>query len=883
MCNRKVLAWCLIGSVGAAAMAGALGRDAPEDQNARVARRGSSRQSSVEIRAAGQRSLRSGDSVTERSLLAPLGEKTAPLSPSPQDGSERDATNDDRADPLLCDQPPEYCQVRGGENANLSNRTNFVIADRFSSAQSGSITEICWWGVYHDPGVGGPCPEPRPDDTFEVKYYADANGLPGALMDSFSQTGGTLTVAEPVDTGETVVDHPEYEYTATHAAVDVQADACYWIEISNSVSDSSNCLWYWEHSYAGDGRIYQDGEPPDGYTLQDVIFDLDDQAFCVGLPLQACQVWPANDDCANSASIADGVIYYFDTTNATTDGDEEPFCAFEIGDDEIARDIWFDYEAVCTGPLYVSLCGSLYDTRLAVYAGDDCPMPQEDPVACNDDYCGPPDEPYQSEVMFPVVTGDPYKIRAGGFSSPYGTAGDVGRLKVRCGEASPYDDCEDVVEIQDLHRGESLAFSGDNEFASNDCDLIAGKQVWIAFNLVEEAMVTVEYCDTSPAFANAGNRLVRGCPCTEVTDKAGCDYVCDASGNSNPFLSWECLPAGEYYYPVLSEPYSEGPYAITVSAYDCDRCTDAPGDCFEAHGTPGCDDPECCSLVCEADPCCCSLGWDQLCVELADPLCGGFAQFCAEATGDCCEAHAPGAGCGEPECCTAVCECSSFCCVVEWDVWCANEGYQGDGCGARLLCGPLCHGCPDGEVTFDQPQDGFVDSRQPHTVDDAANLKGVRLFTVSAPLNITDKSCWSVHETNQNEAMHPDLQPPAGSNTVMALVDDGGGSYTIKLQRAIAHGEVATITYDNTALNGSTVVAATFIYHPADVNNGDHTSNADDISALIESLDGTTPLPNERADVNRDGQQGPADILRLIDLLNGAGAFMPWLDVTVNE
>jgi hypothetical protein len=119
--------------------------------------------------------------------------------------------------------------------------------------------------------------------------------------------------------------------------------------------------------------------------------------------------------------------------------------------------------------------------------------------------------------------------------------------------------------------------------------------------------------------------------------------------------------------------------------------------------------------------------------------------------------------------------------------------------------------------------------------------------------------------------MHPDLAP----NGIAEIVYVGGGSYLITLDRPITHGEITTITYDNTAFGGSTVAASTFTYHPGDVN-GDGTSAPADILSVIDSLNGVTPLPIERCDCDRDGQAAPADILCVIDLLTGAGAFEPW-------
>ncbi len=45
------------------------------------------------------------------------------------------------------------------------------------------------------------------------------------------------------------------------------------------------------------------------------------------------------------------------------------------------------------------------------------------------------------------------------------------------------------------------------------------------------------------------------------------------------------------------------------------------GDCNLAHGAPGCDDVPCCEAVCESDPSCCDLEWDDACATLAIASC----------------------------------------------------------------------------------------------------------------------------------------------------------------------------------------------------------------------------------------------------------------------
>jgi hypothetical protein len=65
---------------------------------------------------------------------------------------------------------------------------------------------------------------------------------------------------------------------------------------------------------------------------------------------------------------------------------------------------------------------------------------------------------------------------------------------------------------------------------------------------------------------------------------------------------------------------------------------------------------------------------------------------------------------------------------------------------------------------------------------------------------------------------------------------------------------------------------------PGDVD-GSGTSNADDVSLLIEHLRGALdpPLPTWQCDVDRSGRCTAADLLRAIDLLNGGDDYDAWL------
>ncbi|MGD2110995.1 MAG: hypothetical protein PVI86_16585, partial [Phycisphaerae bacterium] len=271
-----------------------------------------------------------------------------------------------------CQEPEENCQPRDAWDAWTSDRTEYFVADDFTPAVSGEVTGICWWGIYL--GEENALPPP---DAFEVAYYVDEDGLPGAPVALFSQSAGTLTVEGPTRTYQLLADTDiEYEYKATHAPVPVSAGQCYWVEITNSLTGSRS--WLWEVASTGNGRAVQDGRthaPADGYDERDA--RPADLAFCLDVPLgdpQACRPIPENDACADSLSISEGETF-FDTTGASTDGPDHrclpsaECCIFPLGDHQVHRDVWFHYVAPCSARLTAELCDSPFDTKVAIYEG----------------------------------------------------------------------------------------------------------------------------------------------------------------------------------------------------------------------------------------------------------------------------------------------------------------------------------------------------------------------------------------------------------------------------------------------------------------------------------------------------------------------------------
>lgn len=150
-------------------------------------------------------------------------------------------------------------------------------------------------------------------------------------------------------------------------------------------------------------------------------------------PALGVGVIPSNDNCANARAVGNVTGLAFDTTRATFDGP---------GHYIRGPNLWYCYTATCNGCATVSLQGSSFDTKVAVYEGCDCYPGSEDLIKSNDDFHG-----QQSQVTFPVKNGSRYLIEVGGFSS---TVKGQGTIRISCDAQSSQpanDDCANAKQI----------------------------------------------------------------------------------------------------------------------------------------------------------------------------------------------------------------------------------------------------------------------------------------------------------------------------------------------------------------------------------------------------------------------------------------------------
>ena len=201
-------------------------------------------------------------------------------------------------DEAQCTATPEQCQPRGQFSTALSDGASATVADDFTPAEDGNITSVCLWGAYRD-AEGNDCLH-NEDDAFEVRYYANVNGLPSSLLAGpFLQSDATLSVTGPTLTDELINDiHREYAITMTHEAVPVLAGGCYWLEALNR--RNNGCHWHWEIAeYAPLSYSIVDGDDggsTDGYSFDEL--KSGNMAYCLDGSLgnaTSCRPIPEHD------------------------------------------------------------------------------------------------------------------------------------------------------------------------------------------------------------------------------------------------------------------------------------------------------------------------------------------------------------------------------------------------------------------------------------------------------------------------------------------------------------------------------------------------------------------------------------------------------------
>ncbi len=109
---------------------------------------------------------------------------------------------------------------------------------------------------------------------------------------------------------------------------------------------------------------------------------------------------PLNDDCSQRQG-ASGTVN-FNTTGATTDGVATNNCG------QISNDLWYNYPSLCDGTVTLTLNGTGWTPKVAVYTGSTC-----DNWSAREVVCGL-GSGNQTIVQFPATSGQGFTVRIGG-------------------------------------------------------------------------------------------------------------------------------------------------------------------------------------------------------------------------------------------------------------------------------------------------------------------------------------------------------------------------------------------------------------------------------------------------------------------------------------
>ncbi len=188
--------------------------------------------------------------------------------------------------------PNGNCQIYDGTGqgaqgivaATSDINTGFIVADNFSVANSGNLTEICWYGIYLDFGAGLDC-SPGFGDNFNLALYLDDGaGVPAAAPFYTENIGDLDLNIERQANGDTIggAGLAVYEFTATLATAQaLTAGTCYWIEIENTGQGA--CAWLWATAPPGDAYSMQ--RPAGDPTYANIHQSDFDLSFCIDVAL----------------------------------------------------------------------------------------------------------------------------------------------------------------------------------------------------------------------------------------------------------------------------------------------------------------------------------------------------------------------------------------------------------------------------------------------------------------------------------------------------------------------------------------------------------------------------------------------------------------------
>jgi|GEM_PF-1698335 len=273
----------------------------------------------------------------------------------------------------------------------------------------------------------------------------------------------------------------------------------------------------------------------------------------VGL-LLAAQGVLAQETCQTATPVTIGTALIGSNAGAVTDVQAE-LCA------PTSRDVWHTFTPSVTGLHTIALCGSSFDTVLAMY--DLC---GNLPIACNDDACG-----QQSQLVLPLTAGQPYWVRIG--ASGADSSGGTYRLTINGPGPSPSNNaCGTPIALQPNQTIFATSVGATGTDQSNGCGTGDRGDVWFNYAPQANGPHIIEVCSTSfDTVLSVHNScvFVQTLACSDDDSVAGC-------GGVGSRVVYNATVGQPFLVRVSGAGDGFGPFAITLyTARTNDVCSNA--------------------------------------------------------------------------------------------------------------------------------------------------------------------------------------------------------------------------------------------------------------------------------------------------------------------
>jgi hypothetical protein len=287
---------------------------------------------------------------------------------------------------------------------------------------------------------------------------------------------------------------------------------------------------------------------------------------------------PSNDDCTTPIAISGYGVTAFDNALATTgaQGQSEALCNL-AGGTAIQRDVWYAWTSPATSMARVRTCGSLLDTKIAIYAGSGCPTGSA--IACDDNACQ-----LQSTVDFPTVAGAVYTIQMGLFQGA--TAGGTSSFEIVDANPPANDRCATPTAIAGPgpHPFDTTFATTGNQGQSEALCSFFGvtsvrNDVWFTWTAPSTSTVTLTTCGGIGVGSSEDTKVAvyagSGCPATPAIACNEDDGTCGVFGFPST-VSWIAQQGTTYTIQVGRYPLETsavfGTFTITPSSAGSAYC-----------------------------------------------------------------------------------------------------------------------------------------------------------------------------------------------------------------------------------------------------------------------------------------------------------------------